>query len=69
MNGLPKGRVKSTLEALCISVSDGDHQAPPRASSGVSFITISSIWNGKIDLENATRFVPLGYKEALELTC
>lgn len=66
MSALPRGWVESALETLCISVSDGDHQAPPKASSGVPFITISSIWNGRIDLENATRFVPLAYKEALE---
>ncbi|MFP5077948.1 restriction endonuclease subunit S [Rhizobium sp. YIM 134829] len=66
MSGLPKGWVESALETLCISVSDGDHQAPPKASSGVPFITISSIWDGRIDLQNVTRFVPLAYKEALE---
>lgn len=66
MSELPRGWVESALETLCISVSDGDHQAPPKASSGVPFITISSIWNGRIDLENVTRFVPLAYKEALE---
>jgi type I restriction enzyme S subunit len=66
MSALPRGWVTSVLETLCISVSDGDHQAPPRASTGIPFITISSIGNGRIDLENTTRFVPRAYKEALE---
>ncbi|WP_414815589.1 restriction endonuclease subunit S [Rhizobium sp. IY2] len=54
------------LEELCISVSDGDHQAPPKSVTGIPFITISSIADGKIALERASRFVPLAYKEALE---
>jgi type I restriction enzyme S subunit len=55
-----------TLEELCFSVSDGDHQPPPKASTGIPFITISSIVDGKVVLESASRFVPLAYKKALE---
>lgn len=54
------------LADLCHSVSDGDHQAPPQSDSGIPFITISAINDGKLRLEKATRFVPLSYFEALK---
>lgn len=37
-----KGEIKQ-LEECCDSIADGDHQAPPKADSGVPFITISDI--------------------------
>jgi restriction endonuclease S subunit len=54
------------LADLCHSVSDGDHQAPPQSDSGIPFITISAINDGKLRLEKAIRFVPLTYFEALK---
>lgn len=63
---VPPNWSTASLEELCASVSDGDHQAPPKAPTGIPFITISSITDGKVDLANAARFVPLAYKEALE---
>ena len=56
------------LEDCCSSISDGDHQAPPKAEAGVPFITISALQNGKAILEKATRFVPQGYFDGLKPT-
>jgi len=53
------------LSDYCISISDGDHQAPPKASSGVPFITISAINTGALRLDEASRFVPQSYYETL----
>lgn len=50
---------------VCVSVADGDHQAPPQSESGVPFITISAINNGRLDLKKASRFVSRKYFEAL----
>jgi type I restriction enzyme, S subunit len=56
------------LSSYCLSVTDGDHQAPPRADRGIPFITISAINNGHVDLAKATRFVPAEYLEGLKAT-
>lgn len=66
MSELPKGWVEAPLEDLCLSVSDGDHQAPAKAASGIPFITISSIGNGKINLADVSRFVPATYQQSLD---
>nr|WP_181726102.1 restriction endonuclease subunit S [Polaromonas sp.]QJS06433.1 type I restriction enzyme EcoAI specificity protein [Polaromonas sp.] len=50
---------------VCALITDGDHQAPPKATSGISFLVIGDVRDGSIDLENASRFVPLSYFEAL----
>lgn len=57
---------KQKLDAICESISDGDHQAPPQVDSGVPFITISNFdqQNG-IDFSN-TKFVPEEYYKALD---
>jgi type I restriction enzyme S subunit len=53
------------LKELCLSITDGDHQAPPKAESGVPFITISAMNDGRISLAKATRFVPEAYLNSL----
>lgn len=54
------------IAALCVSITDGDHQAPPKTSNGVPFITISAMNSGRIDLAKATRFVPQSYFAGLK---
>lgn len=45
---------KKKLKECCISISDGDHQPPPKADRGIPFITISNIDNmNRIDFTNA----------------
>jgi len=56
----------SHLKDLCISITDGDHQAPPKAANGVPFITIAAMNDGVIKLEKATRFVPQSYGDSLK---
>lgn len=54
-----------TLSEVCNSITDGDHQAPPKSETGIPFITISAINNGSLSLNKATRFVPKSYFDAL----
>lgn len=56
------------LEDICLSLTDGDHQAPPRVDEGIPFITISNMSSGVIDLEQVTRFVPQKYYDELKPT-
>lgn len=62
---LPTYWATAPLKDVCLSVTDGDHQAPPRAESGVPFITISAINDGDLQLSRAARFVPQSYYDAL----
>lgn len=55
-----------SLAEVCHSITDGDHQAPPQAKSGVRFITIAAINDRKLRLEKATRYVPPSYFEGLK---
>lgn len=54
------------LSDCCSSVADGDHQPPPKAESGVPFVTISNIdASNQFDFSN-TMYVPLEYYELLD---
>lgn len=63
---LAESHPQSSLSSACLSVTDGDHQAPPKAETGVPFITISAMNVGEIDLSKATRYVPASYFEQLK---
>lgn len=53
------------LGDICESIADGDHMPPPKADTGIPFITISNITEyNKIDFSN-TMFVPHTYYDAL----
>jgi len=54
------------LSDICLSITDGDHQAPPQSDTGIPFITISAINDGVIRLEKATRYVPDSYYSELK---
>ena len=57
---------KIKLKDICSSISDGDHQAPPKATKGVPFVTISNITNtNQFDFSN-TMFVPQEYYDGLD---
>ena len=57
---------KMKLNDVCISISDGDHQPPPKANKGVPFVTISNITNtNQFDFSN-TMFVPQEYYDSLD---
>ena len=51
---------KVRLADCCESIADGDHLPPPKAESGIPFVTISNIVNNKFDFTN-TMFVPEEY--------
>ena len=52
---------KITLEDICSSIVDGDHQPPPKTDNGIPFVTISNITNtNKLDFTD-TMFVSQEY--------
>ena len=53
------------LGEVCETITDGDHQPPPKSSQGVPFLVISNLASGRISFEN-TRFVPKVYYEAIQ---
>ena len=54
------------LQDICHSISDGDHQAPPKTDQGIPFLVISNITKGFVDLDGATRFVSEEYYNNLK---
>lgn len=58
--------MKVTLDSVCESIADGDHQAPPKSTNGIPFITISCLDpdGGKPDFASAAR-VPREYYDSL----
>lgn len=52
------------LDDICKSISDGDHQAPPKSKNGVPFLVISDVRSGKLNFKN-TRHVPVEYFKTL----
>lgn len=55
---------ETTLDKLTLSISDGDHQAPPKTTNGIPFITISNIKNNTINFAN-TFYVDDNYYDKL----
>ena len=54
------------LSECCVSIADGDHLPPPKADSGVPFVTISNInATNQFDFTN-TMFVPQEYYDKLD---
>ena len=62
---LPEGWEWCKLEDYVCSVTDGDHQAPPKVSNGVPFLVISNVASEFIDFAN-TRYVPQDYYDAIQ---
>ena len=61
---LPGNWCWARLGAVCVSIADGDHQAPPKVSDGIPFLVISNVSSGTISFENC-RHVPPEYFEAI----
>ena len=54
------------LNDCCASISDGDHQAPPKSTSGIPFVTISNIDSyNSLDFSNVM-YVPQEYYDKLD---
>ena len=57
---------KVRLKDCCYSISDGDHQPPPKAQQGIPFVTISNINSmNQLDFSD-TMFVPKEYYQSLD---
>jgi type I restriction enzyme, S subunit len=54
------------LADYCASITDGDHQAPPKSALGIPFITISAMNSGTLNLSKASRYVPRSYYDSLQ---
>lgn len=48
------------LADVCKSITDGDHQPPPKRPQGIPLLTIGNISSGRLDFSD-TRFVPAEY--------
>ncbi len=53
------------LSDVCASISDGDHQPPPKQTSGVPFLTIGNISSGRLDFAQ-TRHVSEKYFDKIK---
>lgn len=63
----PKGWPMHKLFEECIDIVDGDHSAPPKAESGIPFITISNIDKSRNSIDfSDTFFVPQDYYNNLK---
>lgn len=64
---VPAGWAWCRCQDVFAMVTDGDHQPPPRAESGVPFLVIGNVSGGCLDF-TSTRFVPRSYYDALDWT-
>lgn len=55
---------KAKLSECCQSISDGDHQAPPKSNKGIPFVSISNIKDNSFDFTNCMH-VPQSYYDNL----
>lgn len=62
---LPQGWEWCYLQDIFALITDGDHQAPPRAESGIPFLVIGNLNTGKVNLDGC-RFVPDTYYHSLD---
>lgn len=62
---LPMGWSWATLLSVCHSISDGDHQPPPRSETGVPFLVIGDVRTKTINYD-AERKVPHEYFNGLD---
>lgn len=53
-------------DMIFASVTDGDHQAPPKAENGIPFLVIGDVKTGQVNIGDK-RFVPREYYDAIKL--
>jgi type I restriction enzyme, S subunit len=63
--GIDEWRHNIRLADICESITDGDHLPPPKAATGVPFLTIGNVSDGRLDFSE-TRFVGRDYYEKLK---
>ena len=64
--GLPQGWEWVRALDICALITDGDHQPPPKADTGVPFLVIGDVRTGAVLLQGASRFVSESYFEKLD---
>jgi type I restriction enzyme S subunit len=63
---LPIGWQITHAQELCVVITDGDHLPPPKSDDGIPFLVIGDVRSGTIGVNDATRFVPQSYFDALD---
>src|SRR5260221_7075517 len=58
----PKGWETTILEDVCTLITDGTHQPPPFVDTGIPFLFVSNIVNGKIDLNTSKHISEQTYR-------
>jgi type I restriction enzyme M protein len=62
---LPDNWVFAQISDVFLSVTDGDHQPPPKADGGIPFLVIGNVRNGVVDFTGC-RHVPRTYYDSLD---
>lgn len=62
---LPNGWAWLYMDQVFASITDGDHQPPPKVADGVPFLTIGNVSGGRLDFSE-TRFVSREYFDGLD---
>ncbi len=62
---LPRGWTWGALQSICLSISDGDHQPPPKSENGVPFLVIGDVRTKTINYD-AERTVSQEYYDSLD---
>jgi len=67
INVQPSWPIKK-LSEVCQTITDGDHQPPPKSANGIPFVTITNINAGNLISFEKTFFVPESYFENIAST-
>lgn len=65
---IPESWADSNLETICAKITDGTHYTPKLQPSGIPFISVTHLENGKIDF-NSAKFITKTEFEKNKLNC
>lgn len=60
---VPSGWEWTRLQSICSSVTDGDHQPPPKTEDGIPFLVIGNVRTRSIDFTDCRRVPPTYYEK------